>query len=54
MSAKVFPCKDCKREFETAKAFSDHFERVKDLEAVRTGENREGSGVIIGCKARGV
>lgn len=33
-----FPCKDCNRDFPTAEAFSNHFER------------EEGTAIIIGCE----
>lgn len=38
MENKGYPCKDCKRTFETVKDFCDHFKR------------EETSEVIVGCK----
>lgn len=38
MENKGYPCKDCKRTFETVRDFCDHFKR------------EETSEVIIGCK----
>lgn len=35
-----FPCSDCKDDFPTAEAFSNHFER------------QEGTAIIIGCKGK--